>query len=581
MNKKERTFWEILKRFTAPYFGNKAVTFKGTIFYAIWAVWGIFHIYFIEKIVKAIEDKDLEQFKWIMIMYSLAMIAYYLATYLSRMWWWVITINGFRKVIHKKYLDDYIKLSNTHTEKVWTGKLIAIVWNWMDTWSLLLDSVLNNSIKIIFTIAFTFYMISRVNLLTAIIFIIFYILIHIIWEIFNRKSLIHRRKRADSWNEYTWDVVKIIMSKFEILQTWRIQTEIDKADGTANDLMKHSRNMATPTHWFYYTPSIFINIVKILMFGFLWYQVILWNESLSLFVLLYWTLTLMNSVIISSMQFYSDLTNKFTKIEKMWDFFDNTPDIKGYESWKEFEYKTWAINIKKLTFWYTKKQKVFDNFSLDIVWWKVTALVGNSGSWKSTLVKLISWYLRQDSGKIKVDGQNLEKVSLKSYYKNIGYLTQEPSVFDGTIRDNLTYAVDGKLKKWELDTVITQAKCEFIYDLEDGIETEIGEKWIRLSWGQRQRLAIAKIFLKNPKIIILDEPTSALDSFSEEQITKAMHNLFENRTVIIIAHRLQTVKNADKILVLEDWKVVEEGNHKELVKQKWIYKKMLDLQSGF
>ena len=129
--------------------------------------------------------------------------------------------------------------------------------------------------------------------------------------------------------------------------------------------------------------------------------------------------------------------------------------------------------------------------------------------------------------------------------------------------------------------VIKQAKCEFIYELENWLQTEIWEKWIRLSWWQRQRLAIAKIFLKDPQIIILDEPTSALDSFSEEQITKAMHNLFKNRTVIIIAHRLQTVKNADKILVLENWKVVEEGNHSELVKLKWIYKKMLDLQSGF
>ncbi len=581
MEKKERKFWEILKRFTVPYFRNKTVTLKGGVFYAIWAIWWIFHIYFIEKIVKAIENKDIEEFKWIMVLYSLAMIIYYLATYLSRMWWWVITVNGFRKVIHKQYLDEYIKLSNTHTEKVWTGKLIAIIWTGIDVWSLLLDAVLNNIIKITLTIVFTFYMISKVNLFIAIVFIIFYIIVHIIWEIFNRKSLTHRRKRADTWNDYTWDVVKIIMSKFEILQTWRIQTEVDKADKTANKLIMHSRNMATPTHWFYYTPSIFINIVKILMFGFLGYQVILWNESLSLFVLLYWTLTLMNGVIISSMQFYSELTNKFTKIEKMWDFFDNTPDIKWYESWKEFEYKKGKIEIEKLSFWYTKKQKVFDNFSLDIAWAKVTALVGNSGSWKSTLVKLISWYIRQDSGKIKVDGQNLEKVSLKSYYKNIGYLTQEPSVFDGTIKDNLTYAVDRTLKSWELEKVIKQAKCEFIYDLESGLETEIGEKWIRLSWGQRQRLAIAKIFLKNPKIIILDEPTSALDSFSEEQITKAMHNLFKWRTVIIIAHRLQTVKNADKILVLEDWKVVEEGNHKQLVKQKWIYKKMLDLQSGF
>lgn len=125
------------------------------------------------------------------------------------------------------------------------------------------------------------------------------------------------------------------------------------------------------------------------------------------------------------------------------------------------------------------------------------------------------------------------------------------------------------------------AKCEFIYDLPQWVDTEIGERGIRLSGGQRQRLAIAKIFLKDPEIIILDEPTSALDSFSEEAITEAMHNLFENRTVIIIAHRLQTVKHADDIIVLDHGEVVERGTHHELVSQSGSYATMLELQSGF
>lgn len=115
--------------------------------------------------------------------------------------------------------------------------------------------------------------------------------------------------------------------------------------------------------------------------------------------------------------------------------------------------------------------------------------------------------------------------------------------------------------------VIKATKCEFIRDFPDGLETEIGERGIRLSGGQRQRLAIAKIMLKNPQIILLDEPTSALDSFSEEAITEAMHNLFEGKTVIIIVHRLQTVKNADDIIVLDAGKVIERGTHNELVTQ--------------
>jgi len=193
-------------------------------------------------------------------------------------------------------------------------------------------------------------------------------------------------------------------------------------------------------------------------------------------------------------------------------------------------------------------------------------------------------------------------------------LTQEPSVFDWSILDNLTYALSphtspipngegidqlhvayslpfGEIE-WGLELegeniynkihqIIKLSKCEFIYDFPKWLETEIGEKWVRLSGGQRQRLAIAKIMLKNPKIIILDEPTSALDSFSEELITKAMNNLFSWRTVLVIAHRLQTVKHADEIIVIENWLIAERWNHSELVEKNGIYSRMLELQSGF
>jgi len=163
----------------------------------------------------------------------------------------------------------------------------------------------------------------------------------------------------------------------------------------------------------------------------------------------------------------------------------------------------------------------------------------------------------------------------------VGYLTQEPSVFDGTVIENLLYAVEKKPSKKQIETIIQQAHCEFIYDLPNGIDTEIGERGIKLSGGQKQRLAIAKIFLKDPKIIILDEPTSALDSLSEQKITEAMHNLFRGRTVLIIAHRLQTVKHASEIIVIDTGKIIERGTHTSLVRKNGYYKKMLDLQSGF
>ncbi len=204
------------------------------------------------------------------------------------------------------------------------------------------------------------------------------------------------------------------------------------------------------------------------------------------------------------------------------------------------------------------------------------------------MIKLIAGYIHPQFGSISVDkqelpnGQNDDFVSLQSYYQHIGYLTQEPNVFDGTIYDNLTYALDDNVIDDDvINQIIESSQCQFIYDFPEGLQTHIGEKGIKLSGWQRQRLAIAKIMLKNPQIILLDEPTSALDSFSEEEVTKALHNLFVWKTVIVIAHRLQTVKQADEIIVLESGKIVERWNHNELVKHAWQYAKMLELQSGF
>lgn len=179
-----------------------------------------------------------------------------------------------------------------------------------------------------------------------------------------------------------------------------------------------------------------------------------------------------------------------------------------------------------------------------------------------------------------IDGQDITSIRLDSYYSHIGYLTQEPSVFDGTIEENLLYGAREKPSQKDIKRAIELAECQFIYELEHGIKTEIGERGVRLSWGQKQRLAIAKIFLKNPEIILLDEPTAALDSYSEEKVARAFEHLFEWRTVIVIAHRLQTVKSADDIIVLEKWKIVERGTHTQLLKLWKKYAGMVDLQSG-
>jgi ABC-type multidrug transport system fused ATPase/permease subunit len=289
----------------------------------------------------------------------------------------------------------------------------------------------------------------------------------------------------------------------------------------------------------------------------------------------------LKEVLNNSISFFKNFTKNFYSIEKIRDLFESTPRITWLDSGKSFEYKTWNIEVKNISFSYWENI-VFRDFSLNITWKSRVALVWLSGSWKTTLIKLISGFLRTQSWKILIDGQDIATINLESYYKSIWYLTQEPSIFDWTIYENLTYWIQkNSINSHDLGNVIKLAKCEFIYDLKEWLNTDIWEKWVRLSWWQKQRLAIAKLFLKNPSIIIMDEPTSALDSFSEESISDVFKTLFVWKTVLIVAHRLQTVKSADSILVFDAWKIVEYGNHDALIKTDWYYKRMLELQSGF
>ena len=370
------------------------------------------------------------------------------------------------------------------------------------------------------------------------------------------------------------------MSKMEIVQNNQENAEIQKDDKILQDIKNCDLHINTVWWFLYWTWNLFSLMLNIFILYYGWRIVKYWGD-LSLFVGLLASATLFQKVLDNSIILYKEFTNEFATVQRLRDTFDETPNMRNKYSDSMFQYKKWDIVIDNISFSYNGKSNVFDKFSLNISGWIKTAFVWESGSWKTTLMKLIAWYISPDEWEILVDWQNIWEVNVYDYFSHIGFLTQDPSVFDWTIYDNLVYALKEKPTDVLLKKVIKAAKCEFIYDFTEWLQTEIWERWVRLSWWQKQRLAIAKIMLKNPDIILLDEPTSALDSFNEEEISQALSNLFKWKTVIIVAHRLQTVKSADRILLFEDWKVIEDWTHQSLIRKNWKYKKMLDLQSGF
>ncbi|MBR2611626.1 MAG: ABC transporter ATP-binding protein [Clostridia bacterium] len=222
--------------------------------------------------------------------------------------------------------------------------------------------------------------------------------------------------------------------------------------------------------------------------------------------------------------------------------------------------------------------RVIENFNLTIKEGQSVALVGPSGAGKSTLCHLIPRFYNVDSGEILLDGKNIQEISLSSLRENIGLVSQTVFLFDGTIRENILY---GKQDATEEEVVEAAKKAkihDFIMSLELGYDTPVGERGVRLSGGQKQRVAIARVFLKNPKILILDEATSALDNVTEIQIQASLEELSRGRTVIMVAHRLSTIKNVETIVVIDTDGVKEMGTHDELMAKNGIYRELYETQ---
>jgi len=577
----EQTFWQKTKRFLSPFTSDRWIYLIAIFTYVLSSLNIIAYVLFLERVLYVLESWTKQDFYNTIYIFLCYYAVYLFLKVVLRKKWWPAHATTARKYVQRKYLPKFFQLDNNELEKLWTWKVIAILDKGITVWGNLFHHFFEEWTRVLVSVIFTAYMVWKNSTTLLWIFVFLYVLIYICSFYFNIGTLKYRRRRRDWWNTHTKHLVKLIMSKNEVLFTNKAKMEIDKLDFYYDKETSNNRKMADYLMPMFELPRIIVTGLLVFVLYYFWGLYLEWNLQISQVVGLSTTFIIMLSAINAWVQFFKNFTKDFTEVEKIWEFFDTTPQIEWYDVWDDFVYKNGKIELRDVDYGYDESKPVFQNFSLDIPGNKIIALVWPSWGWKSTLVKLISGYIRQNSWNIFVDDQSLKDVSLKSYYRDVWYLTQEPSVFDGSVRENLLYAVGDEVKEEKMNKIISLAHCEFIYDLPNGLDTEIWERWVKLSWGQKQRLAIAKIFLKNPKIIILDEPTSALDSLSEKKITSAMHNLFHSRTVLVIAHRLQTVKHADDIIVIDKGEVIERGRHSELVKQKWFYKQMLDLQSGF
>lgn len=279
-------------------------------------------------------------------------------------------------------------------------------------------------------------------------------------------------------------------------------------------------------------------------------------------------------------EFSEQFQRGITGIERFVEIMDVEPEIKDSKEAKKLENVEGRVDFLGVTFKYTDDGKeVLTNLNLSVNAGESIALVGPSGGGKTTLCSLLPRFYEISTGEIKIDDTSIKDVTLESLRENIGVVAQDVYLFSGSVKENIVYGKKNATDEEIIEAAKLAGAHEFILSLPNGYDTYVGERGVKLSGGQKQRISIARVFLKNPPILILDEATSALDNESERLVQASLEKLAKGRTTFTIAHRLTTIKNADRILVLTENGIEESGSHKELIEKNGIYAELYKLYS--
>ena len=499
------------------------------------------------------------------------MAQYYLAPLRSNI------IQDIRSAVHKKIL----KLPISYFSEKRKGDVITRVTADVVEieWSVI--SILELAIRDPFTILSSIILMLTISWkLTLFVFIFLPISGFIVGKI--GKKLKRKSNEGQQQVSLIVSILEENLSSLKIIKAFNAEQKVDdkfetenKKFTTINNSIRRRHDMASPMSEF---------LGSIIMCVVFWYggSLILNDPANSLpptlfisYIGLFWQL-LAPSKNIS--QAYIRLQKGMASIDRVMDIIDTPEEITDQEDAKAFNAFNQSIEFKNVNFSYVEDIPVLKDVSFTVNKGETVALVGQSGSGKSTIADLIARYYDIKEGEINYDGQEIKTLKTHDLRQHLGIITQESILFNDTVENNITLGVDSYTKEDLIQAAKHANAYEFIEKLEHGFDTIIGDRGSKLSGGQRQRLSIARAILSNPDIMIMDEATSALDTESERLVQNALDHLLQNRTSIVIAHRLSTVINADKIIVLHEGKIVEQGTHKELLALDKYYKKLHDMQ---
>lgn len=470
-------------------------------------------------------------------------------------------------------LDYHISIDHGEKQKI-VDRASEAVWQ---VWDHIILRIIPQWLVIISLIIGGIYISPTMTLISMIIFPFTLIGIWKLWKIAHK----NQKEANKLWDKYFWS----ISDTFSNLKIIRIFTREDTTIRILQEKFSPAREAQHEVrkNW-------------VIFYGFWWIitalaQAITVSSGIILFHHDSITLGTLLFFIAFTDRVYGPLFNIFENIQQI------IINLTGYETmlklslWDK-EIDNWKnilpwvhtnITFENVSFSYpSNDREVLSDISLTINKGERIALVGHTGSGKSTIIQLLMRFYEPSSGSIKIDGTNIYDSTLESYRSKFAAVFQDTTLFNETIRHNLEYVRDG-LTLEDLQSACQKANIlDFIESLPERWETEVGERGLKLSWGEKQRIAIARAILTNPEILILDEATSALDTKTERLVQEAFDHLMEWRTSIIIAHRLSTIMNADRIYILEKGRIIDSGTHTELYQSSILYREMVDLQhDGF
>lgn len=532
-----------------------------------------------EVIDKVLAEKDMMMLNAIaaaiVVVYLLRGIFFYGQTYL-------MSYIGQRVIIdiRQAVYRHMQKLSLSYYEKKKTGTMMSYITN--DVAALqgaLVESVIElvtEASILLGSLAMMFYLHWKLTLLTLVTLPMVGVAINLFGKKLRRTSAVMQERAADitSVLQETLSAVRVVKSF--VREEYESERFSRENFSNFRAQMKNAQLMATLTPVIEFLAAIGVTVI-------IWYggwAVI--NGGLTagaLIAFLVYAINLSNPIKRLS-KVYGNIQKALAAAERVFGVLDTVPEIQDMPGAVDLPVIRGEVTFHHVTFEYKPGEPVLSDISLTARPGQMVAIVGPSGAGKTTIANLIPRFYEPAVGYVSIDGVDIKTVTLDSLRQQIGIVPQETLLFNGTIYDNILY---GNLTASD-DEVIAAAKAanahNFIMDMPDGYDTQIGERGSKLSGGQRQRIAIARAILKDPRVLILDEATSALDTESEKLVQEALDKLMLNRTSFVIAHRLSTVLRADIILVMERGRIVERGTHEELLKLDGIYSKLYHVQFG-